>query len=181
MRVISGLKRGTNLYSPVTDKTRPTTDRVRENIFNLIRFSVPGATVLDLFAGSGAMGIEALSQGGERCIFVDSDREAVRIIEKNVEKTGFSSESRILKMPFDIFLKTADDKFDLVFLDPPYHKNLISEAMELISKRGLDRDGCLFVLESDYDEEIKLPGGYLPVREKIYGRVKVTLVRKESL
>lgn len=181
MRVISGLKRGTNLYSPVNEKTRPTTDRVRENIFNLIRFSVPGAKILDLFAGSGAMGIEALSQGGERCVFVDSDREAVKIIEKNVEKTAFSDKSRIIKMPFDNFLKIADDKFDLVFLDPPYHRNLISEAMELIVKRGLDSDGCLFVLESDYDEEIKLPKGYLPFREKIYGRVKITLARKESL
>lgn len=179
MRVISGIKRGTNLYSPVTDKTRPTTDRVRENIFNLIRFSVPGARILDLFSGSGAMGIEALSQGGEFCVFVDSDKQAVDIIKKNIDKVSFGDRATVLKTPFDNYLKTASEGFDIVFLDPPYHKNLIDEAIKIIAERQLDNENCLFVLESDQDEVITLPDGYNIIREKIYGRVKVSLVRKE--
>lgn len=181
MRVISGLKRGTNLFSPVTDKTRPTTDRVRENIFNLIRFYLPDANVLDLFAGSGAMGIEALSQGGKKCVFVDSAKEAYEIINKNIEKTKFYDRAEIYKMPFDTYLDKTKEQFDVIFLDPPYHKGLIFEAMKLIIKRKLYTDNCIFVLESDSTEEIIIPEGFEILKEKIYGRVKVTLVREVKI
>lgn len=180
MRVISGLKRGTNLFSPVTDKTRPTTDRVRENIFNLIRFDLPETIVLDLFSGSGAMGIEALSQGAEKCFFIDSDARAIDIIRKNVEKTGFQDKAHIYKMPFDKFLYETKEKFDIVFLDPPYHKNLIFEALKMICENNLVTDNAVIVTESDFDEDISVPSGYSIVKEKIYGRVKVNIVKKEE-
>lgn len=181
MRVISGLKRGTNLYSPVTDKTRPTTDRVRENIFNLIRFDLPDSNVLDLFAGSGAMGIEALSQGAKKCVFVDSDKEAFNIIKKNIDKTNFSDKSELLRMPFDAFLIRCEEKFDIIFLDPPYHKGLIYEAMNLIVKKNLFMDDCIFVCESDSTEEILVPEGFSVLKEKIYGRVKVMIIRRDNI
>ena len=181
MRVISGLKRGTNLFSPVTDKTRPTTDRVRENIFNLIRFYLPDANILDLFSGSGAMGIEALSQGGRKCVFVDSDKEAYNIIKKNIEKTKFDDKAEVYKIPFDDYLNKSDEKFDVIFLDPPYHKGLIYEAVKLIIKRDLYNKDCIFVLECDCDEEIKIPDGFEILKEKIYGRVKVMLIREEII
>ena len=180
MRVISGIKRGTNLFSPITENTRPTTDRVRENIFNLIRFDIPDKTVLDLFSGSGAMGIEALSGGAKSCVFVDSDKKAFDIIKKNIEKTGFENQSKIFKMPFDKYLESTSLKFDIIFLDPPYHKNLIYEAMKLIVNKNLSKDTTLFVLECDSDEVIRLPQGFETVKEKIYGRVKVTLVKLEG-
>lgn len=179
MRVISGIKRGTNLFSPVTDKTRPTTDRVKENIFNLIRFDLPETKALDLFAGSGAMGIEALSQGSQSCVFVDSDVKAYEIIKKNIDKTGFNDKSKVYKMPFDKFLEETKEQFDIIFLDPPYHQNLICEAIKLIALKKIDKEDALFVLESDFDEEITLPEGYSIIKEKIYGRVKVDIVKKE--
>ncbi len=178
MRIISGSRRGTVLFSPVTDKTRPTTDRVRENIFNLIRFDLPGAKVLDLFSGSGAMGLEALSAGAESCVFVDSEREAVEIINKNLEKTRFKDSAKVVKTSFDSFINSSSDTFDIIFLDPPYNKNLIYEAVKLISLKGLDGDGCLFVLECDKNEDVILPAGYEIIREKIYGRVKVSLAKR---
>ncbi len=178
MRIISGSRRGTVLFSPVTDKTRPTTDRVRENIFNLIRFRLLGTKVLDLFSGSGAMGLEALSAGAESCVFVDSEREAVEIINKNLEKTRFKESAKVVKTSFDSFINSSSDTFDIIFLDPPYNKNLIYEAVKLISQKGLDGDDCLFVLESDKDEKVVLPRGYEIIREKIYGRVKVSLAKR---
>ena len=178
MRVISGLKRGTNLFSPVTDKTRPTTDRVRENIFNLIRFYLPDSNILDLFAGSGAMGIEALSQGGKKCVFVDSDKEAYNIINKNITKTRFEDKAEVYKMPFDNYLNNSKEKFDVIFLDPPYHKGLVFEAINLIIKNNLCNDNCIVVIESDSSEEIVIPEGFELLREKVYGRVKVTVIRE---
>ena len=178
MRIISGTRRGTILFSPVTDKTRPTTDRVRENIFNLIRFDLQGARVLDLFSGSGAMGLEALSGGAESCVFVDCEKAAIDIINKNVEKTRLGDMARVVKASFDGYINSASDTFDVIFLDPPYNKNLIYEAVKLISNKGLDNEGCLFVLESDKDEKIGLPAGYEIIKEKIYGRIKVSLVKR---
>ena len=181
MRVISGIKRGTNLFSPITENTRPTTDRVSENTFNIIRFELPGADVLDLFSGSGAMGIEALSQGAKSCVFVDSDLKAYDIIIKNIEKTGFKKESEIYKLPFDRYLCGESKKFDVIFLDPPYYKNLIYEAIDLIVKKNLIKDSTLFVLESDKEEIINLPEDFLVIKEKIYGRVKITLVKRRGI
>jgi len=178
MRIISGSRRGTVLFSPVTDKTRPTTDRVRENIFNIIRFNLPGAKALDLFSGSGGMGIEALSQGAQSCVFVDCEKAATDIIKKNLEKTRLTDVSKVVRASFDAYINSTRDTFDIIFLDPPYHKNLIYEAMKLIKNKGLDNDGCLFVLECDSDEEVKLPSGYEIIREKIYGRVKVSLAKR---
>lgn len=181
MRVISGIKRGTNLFSPVTENTRPTTDRVRENIFNLIRFDLPGTDVLDLFSGSGAMGIEALSQGAQSCVFVDCDAKACEVINKNIEKTGFKEKSKVYKTSFDNYLNGETKKFDIIFLDPPYHKNLIFESINLILKKNLLKNSSIFVIECDNDENVNIPEGFVVLKEKIYGRVKVTLVKRGDI
>lgn len=181
MRVISGSRRGTVLFSPDTEKTRPTTDRVKENIYNLIQFNIAGSVVLDLFSGSGAMGIEALSRGAAECVFVDSDKNAINIIKKNIDKTGFNDKSQIFRMPFDEYLLKSDKKFDLIFLDPPYHKGLTDEALKLIVRYNLFSDKVLFVLESDYDESVVLPPVFEAVKEKLYGRVKVVLAERKEL
>lgn len=178
MRIISGIKRGMNLFSPTSDETRPTTDRVRENIFNLIRFDLAGANVLDLFAGSGAMGIEALSGGALGCTFVDNSNKAYDIILKNINKAGFNDKSKIYRKSFEKFIDESTDKFDIIFLDPPYHNKYVDLSMKMILKKGLDKKNCLFVIETDFDENINLPEGYIILKEKIYGRVKVTLAKR---
>ena len=178
MRVISGTRRGTNLFSPTTEDTRPTTDRVRENIFNLIRFDLPDAKVLDLFAGSGAMGIEALSQGAKSCVFVDSLKSACEIVKKNLEKTRLEGSSFVINKSFENYLSTANEVFDIIFLDPPYHNKYIDRSLDIIVSRGLASRNALFVLETDKEESVNIPSEYEVIKEKIYGRVKVTLVKR---
>ena len=181
MRVVSGSARGTVLFSPESEGTRPTTDRVKENIFNLIQFDVPGKNVLDLFSGSGAMGIEALSRGASSATFVDSSPSAVSIIKKNIEKTKFTLNSQVVSKSFDAFLKSASLKFDLIFLDPPYHKGYIDEAIKLLLERELLKNDAVIVCECDRDEEIKDYDELFKLKEKLYGRVKITVLKKKGI
>lgn len=180
MRVVAGSKRGTVLLSPKGEETRPTTDRVKENIFNLIQFDVSGKEALDLFSGSGAMGIEALSRGALFCNFVDFSKDAVDIIKKNVSKTGFLNQSEITASSFDVFLGNTTKKFSLVFLDPPYHKGYIDKAVDALLKRNLLCDDAIIVCETDYDEELLKYEALALIKEKHYGRVRVRIFRKET-
>ena len=180
MRVISGIKRGTVLFAPKSLDTRPTTDRVKENIFNLIAFDICDKFVLDLFSGSGAMGIEALSRGAKKCTFVDSSKDSCEIIKKNLEKTALFKDSALIQKSFDIFLNEAKEKYSLVFLDPPYHKGYIDKALEIMVSKNLLCDNALIVCECDSDEEIKDVKSLSRIKEKVYGRVKITILRKES-
>lgn len=177
MRVVAGSKRGAVLLSPKGDETRPTTDRVKENIFNLIQFDVSEKEVLDLFSGSGAMGIEALSRGALFCTFVDSSKSAIDIIKKNVAKTGFQGQSETVNSSFDVFLNNTSKKFSLVFLDPPYHKGYIDKATEILIKKNLLKDDAVIVCETDYDEELLKNNTLSLIKEKHYGRVRVRIFR----
>ena len=120
MRVITGSCRGKKLKTLESLDTRPTTDMVKEAVFSIIQFDVPASSVLDLFAGSGQMGIEALSRGASHCVFVDSNPEAVAIVKDNVDSCGFNKESRVLCMDSLEYLKVAKAGLDIVFIDPPY-------------------------------------------------------------
>ena len=180
IRVISGSRRGSVLTCPETESLRPTTDRVKENIFNLLQFQVAGRKVLDLFAGSGAMGIEALSRGADYCVFCDGAKEAVAAVKANLKKTSMEDKSRVVLSDFESFLGTLNEKFSLVFLDPPYHKGYIKKTIDkLISKNLLSSD-AIIVAETDGDEE---PGEYEGLAVKTtrqYGRVKVTVYEKTA-
>jgi len=120
MKIITGLARGRVLYWPEGEKTRPTAAQVKEALFSVIQFDIEGRTVLDLFAGSGQLGLEALSRGAAFAHFVDFDKDAINIIEKNIKICGFENFSKVYKTSYDAFLKLTDLKFDIVFLDPPY-------------------------------------------------------------
>ncbi len=141
MRVIAGRAKGYKLKAPKGKQTRPTADRVREALFSILAYRVEDAVFLDAFAGSGAVGIEALSRGAYKAVFVDQDWKAVKAIKENLEKTGFLEQSLILKQSLDEamdFLAAAGEVFDLVFMDPPYaRENLASDLL------GLDRHGLL--------------------------------------
>lgn len=178
MRVISGKKRGLLLYSPETEGTRPTTDRVKENIFNIIQFNILNKNVLDLFSGSGAMGIEALSRGALKCTFVDNSNSAFNIISKNIKKCEFDSSSVLRKTDFSDFLKSSKDIFDIIFLDPPYHNGYVDKALSIISDKQLLNENGLIVIECDNDELIKIPDNFSVMKERLYGRVKILVLER---
>lgn len=156
MRVIAGDKRGIPLKSIDGMDTRPTLDRVKESFFSSIQFEIPGRQVLDLFAGSGSLGIEALSRGAQSCMFVDENAACVRIIRENLNKTGYSGAARVENMAFDRFLCAGEGElpYTLIFLDPPYHKGLIQKSLDLLAPR-IKKDTIL-VAEFEKDAIISL-------------------------
>ena len=153
MRVISGEKRGARLESLPGDDTRPTTDRVKESLFNIIQFSVRGAKVLDLFGGCGGLGLEALSRGADSALFTDANPDAVKIINSNIKKLGFEDRSRVINGDFKLALK-GDAKYDLIFIDPPYASDFIEEALALISQNNVLTDDGIIVCETTKDKQL---------------------------
>lgn len=178
IRVISGSRRGTILTCPETESLRPTTDRVKENIFNLLQFDVVGRKVLDLFAGSGSMGIEALSRGADYCLFCDGSKESAAAVKANLKKTAMEDKSRVAVSDYESLLGTLNEKFSLVFLDPPYHMGYVEKAVNKLIGKNLLSSDAIIVAETDGDEE---PGEYEGLQIKTvrqYGRVKVTVYVK---
>lgn len=178
MRVISGSARGLKLESLDGLSTRPTLDRVKEAIFSMLFDKTAGAAVLDLFAGSGAMGIEALSRGADGCVFVDSSREAAAVVGRNLSKAGFELKSVVRICSFDNFLQTCDKKFDLVFLDPPYRSDYLKKSLSLLHERHLLAQGAVVVLEHDKNLPPEIPEGFELVRRRSYGRVSVNILEE---
>ena len=178
MRVISGKSRGTSLYSLEGNHTRPTTDRVKESMFSIINFNIPDSIVLDLFSGSGALGIEAISRGAKKCYFVESSKQAADIVKKNIEKTN-SGENAVLKiMDFKSFLTSVDEKFDVILLDPPYNKKMCDEAMEIIYERRLLNDGGVIMCETEYNEVITTQ--FTKKKEYKYGKTMLSVFVKDD-
>ena len=176
MRVITGSCRGKKLKTLDSLDTRPTSDMVKEAVFSIIQFDVPSAKVLDLFAGSGQMGIEALSRGAEHCVFVDSNPQAVKIVRENVESCGFVKQSRILGMDSLEYLRTAKSGLDIVFIDPPYRMGLIEKALPLLDEKL--SDGACVICE--HERELTLPDevGRLMLHKRYrYGKIALTVYK----
>ena len=177
MRVITGTARGKKLFSPPDERVRPTLDRVKESVFNMIAFSVPGASVLDLFAGSGALGIEALSRSAKSVVFVDNCIDSLSIVKENLALTSLFPNAQCILSEFDDYLKNCTTSFDLIFLDPPYADGLLDEALRLIYERKLLKDGGYIVCETDkvpgFEPDEKL---FNVFRNKCYGRVQILLL-----
>ena len=178
MRVIAGTARGTPLQAlPGTDITRPTIDRVKEAMFSAVQFMLPGAQVLDLFAGSGQLGIEALSRGAQRCVFLDENHAATQVVAQNLKAAGLFSKASVANMSAEAFLAATKDRFDLVLLDPPYRHNTLAETLPAVV--AVLAPGGIALCESE-------PGALLPetvgalVRQKQYryGKVQVTKYQK---
>ena len=181
MRVISGIRRGLKLKAPDGINTRPTTDRVKESVFNIIQTHLPANKVLDLFSGSGALGIEALSRGSENCVFVEKVREAYSITEYNLNLSKLSDKARLLFMDSVSYLKSACESFDIIFLDPPYNKGFISPVLSLISERGLLADKGIIVVETEKGGEEATHPDFKTIREATYGKTVINvLIRGEE-
>lgn len=172
LRVTSGIRKGAILTASEDSSVRPTTDKVKQAIFNMIQFEIADRVVLDLFAGSGAMGIEALSRGAKHCTFVDIQPE---FVAKNIQKVRFGEISAIVKKDFLLFLEQCRDKFNLVFLDPPYQKGMLNHALALLIKNNLLLPGSLIVWECDTAEAIALPEEIHVIKERTFGRIQVRI------
>ena len=178
MRVITGSARGRRLKTPEGQDIRPTTDNVKESVFNILQFDIEGRRVLDLFAGTGQLGIECLSRGAREAVFIDADRDAVKIVKENLKTCGFSAS--VLQQDALSFLNNCG-KFDLVFIDPPYDAGLYEPVLEKINSVDILSDGGIILCESRRETvlpEMRRP--YYKKKEYRYGRVKLSLYAKES-
>ena len=179
MRVISGSARGRRLKELPGMDTRPTTDQVKESIFNIIQFDIEGRKVLDLFAGTGQMGIEALSRGAAHATFVDVAPAAAKIVRENVELTRFTDVSRVMQTDWRAFLSSCREKFDVIFLDPPYHTDMLENAMQTIAAIDILSEHGIMICESPLDKVLpELAAPYEKGKEYRYGKIKVTLYRR---
>lgn len=177
MRVITGSARGMTLRTLEGDNVRPTTDRVKEAIFSILQFDLEGKRVLDLFAGSGQLGIEALSRGAAKATFVDSERSSIAVVKENLQKTRLADKADIVQTDAFAFLRMTAAEFDIVLLDPPYSTGLLQRALEAVSDNVAP--GGIVICESPFGEEMPEESGELKkYREYKYGKIAVTTYTK---
>ena len=179
MRVISGTARGRKLKTPAGSDIRPTGDIIKESIFNIIQFDIEGRRVLDIFAGTGQLGIEALSRGARSAVFVDSSSQAVKLICENLKHCDFSENSKVIRRDALKFLQNPE-KFDLIFIDPPYAENSSDEILRKIMEFDKLNDNGIIIFEMSADK--RAPAADLPYKlnkEYKYGGVKIAKYSKE--
>lgn len=179
MRVITGTARGRKLKTPENYDIRPTTDNVKESVFNIIQFDIEGRKVLDLFAGTGQLGIECLSRGAESAVFVDKDRDAIRIVKENLKLCGLKG--TVVQEDALSFLRRCG-KFDILFVDPPYDSNLYESVLETVKSVDILSEGGIILCEARRDRALpEMTSPYRKRKEYVYGKVKLCLYTKESL
>lgn len=181
MRIIGGEARGRRLFAPEGLETRPTADKVRESLFNILRIETPGARVLDLFAGSGALALEAISRGAEFAVLADCSRKAMDSIRRNVEACRAQEKTRLLLCDWRRAVEQLTEPFDLVFLDPPYRMTEVyGQAAALLFERGLLSGDAVLVMEHASDAPLFLPEEFEVCDERVYGAAAVAFVRREA-
>jgi len=180
MRVITGSARGRKLETREGEAVRPTPERVKEALFSIVQFELEGRRVLDLFAGSGQLGIEALSRGAREAVFVDASAESAAVVRKNVEACGFSGAAHVVHADFASYLAGNCGKFDLAFLDPPYRAGLLQQALPLAASHM--NPGGTVVCEHPFDEELPLDAaGFRKERSYRYGKVMLAVYRRKDV
>ena len=180
MRVIAGTARGVRLKTPEGMQTRPTTDRVKEALFSIIQFDLPGARVLDLFGGTGQLGIEAISRGASSSVFVDARREACQLIRCNLEKTHFEKQASVVQSDYMDFLNRTKERFRVIFLDPPYAEVYLENALKRITEIDILKSGGIIVAERPAGKELPWNfEGYTRSRDYKYGTILLTVYRKD--
>lgn len=181
MRIISGKARGTKLYTLEGTNTRPTLDRVKESIFNIIQSEIDGAQVLDLFAGSGAIGLECLSRGAEKAVLCDKSKEAIEIIKKNIEKTHMEEKAQVFNTDFETCLeKVKAQQFDIIYLDPPYATDYILKSLKKIIEFGIIKKESIIIIETDDEKRIlrEIENiGIKIVDKRKYGRATIIFLK----
>lgn len=179
MRVITGSARGRRLITLEGEDVRPTTDRVKEAMFSAVQFEVEGRQVLDLFAGSGQMAVEALSRGAARAVLVDAAKASLAVAEKNLTSTGLRDRAVLVNADFLSYLASCRERFDLVFLDPPYRTGLLQRALPLVEQHM--NPGGTILCEHPLGEEMpEVVGSFVQYRSHKYGKIQVTLYRRQA-
>ena len=180
MRVITGKARGVQLKTPDGQLTRPTADRVKEALFSIINFDVPGAAVLDLFAGTGQLGIEALSRGAKSAVFVDMREDSCKIIRENLRRTKLENEARVIRSDYADYLHRCREKYNIILLDPPYAEVFLENSLKLIAEIDILQSGGIIVTERPWRKELPFEHEvYTRSRDYKYGNTLLTLYRKD--
>jgi len=181
MRVISGTARGRRLKELPGMDTRPTTDQVKEALFNIIQFEIEGRQVLDLFGGTGQLGIEALSRGAAHCTFVDSSRQAAAVIRDNLKTVDFTDRAAVQQGDSVAFLSGCRRKFDVILLDPPYQTDLLETCIQNITRFDILTEHGIMICESPADKQMpETEAPYDKSREYRYGKIKLTVYRRQG-
>ena len=180
MRVIAGTARGISLKTPEGMQTRPTADRVKEALFSIIHFDLPGAKVLDLFGGTGQLGIEALSRGAQSATFVDQAEPACRLIKENLRRTKLENAGKVVRGDYMEYLSRCRESYDIILLDPPYAEVFLENALKRITEIDILRSGGIIVAERPVGKELPWDfPGYTRSKDYKYGTVLLTLYRKD--
>ena len=180
MRVITGKARGVQLKTPEGMLTRPTADRVKEALFSIINFDLPGAAVLDLFGGTGQLGIEALSRGANSAVFVDQREDACKIIRENLRRTKLESQGRVIRSDYLDYLRRSREKFDIILLDPPYAEVFLENALKCITEIDILKTDGIIVAERPVEKELPFEfEGFTRSKDYKYGKTLLTIYRKD--
>ena len=180
MRVITGKARGVQLKTPDGMATRPTTDRVKEALFSIIQFELPGAAVLDLFGGTGQLGIEALSRGAKSAVFVDEREDACKLIRENLRRTRMEGEGRVVRSDYAAYLRRCREKNQIILLDPPYAEVFLENSLKIITEIDILQSGGIIVCERPVGKELPWNfEGFTRSRDYKYGKTLLTLYRKD--
>jgi len=169
MRIIAGRAGGLKLKSLKGRDVRPTLDRVKESMFNIIAFDLPGADVLDLFSGFGSLGIEALSRGAEKADFVEINKSHLKVVEQNLKKAKLFDLAELYNQDAYLYLKNCSQKYDIIFMDPPYQKDMSAEAIELIIENDLLKAKGLIISERSESEKVEEYEELNIIKNKKYG------------
>ncbi len=179
MRVITGKARGVQLKTPDGMLTRPTADRVKEALFSIINFDVPGARVLDLFGGTGQLGIEALSRGAQSAVFVDAREDACKLIKENLKRTKLEQGGQVVRSDYLDYLNRCRETFHIIFLDPPYAEVFLENALKRITEIDILQSDGIIVTERPLDKELPWEfEGFTRSKDYKYGKTLLTIYRK---
>jgi len=179
MRVITGKARGVQLKTPNGMQTRPTADRVKEALFSIINFDLPGAKVLDLFGGTGQLGIEALSRGAASAVFVDAREESCRLIRENLKRTKLEQDAKVIRSDYLDYLSRCREQYNIIFLDPPYAEVFLENAIKRITEIDILQSDGIIVAERPLGKELPWEfEGYTRSKDYKYGKVLLTIYRK---
>lgn len=178
MRIITGKARGKKLVTLEGKDVRPTSDKIKESLFNILQFNIEGRTFLDLFAGSGQIGLEAISRGAEKAVFVDSSKKSIAVIEENIRNCGFTAESKVVNADSLMYIRHCPETFDVAFIDPPYRTGILQEVLPYVAEAM--NDGGIIICEHPADEAAPEElGEFKKLKDYKYGKIILTSYRRD--